>query len=141
MSSSLRTRAINSSTVAISNSVERFRVVVEYLVDRGAWQLGEPLARGRHRIDEAFGVRIVRPDEEAIVPRKIHHQWKHPLVGVGADPDITREVFTRRTLHLRGMPHVLEAIVEPLDPFADPAGHRFDGRDSQLGESLQHAFV
>src|SRR5208283_2269428 len=114
MSSSLPSRAINSSTVAISNSVERLRVVVQHFSDRCFRQLREALARRRHRIHEALGMRIVGADEKAIVARKVHHQWQHALLGIGADPDVAGKVLARGALHLRGMPHVFEAIVEAL---------------------------
>jgi hypothetical protein len=46
-------------------------------------------------MDEAFSVRIVRADEEAIIAGELHHQGEHPLFGIGAHPDVACEIFGR----------------------------------------------
>src|ERR1700688_1533237 len=57
-----------------SDTVERGGIVAQDLFDRAFRQRGEQFARGADRMDEALGVRIVRPDEKAIIAGKLHHQ-------------------------------------------------------------------
>src|SRR5437899_746518 len=71
-----------------SNVVEVARVGLEDFVDRGLGQRRELLARFLHRAQESLGVRVVRADEEAVVASELHDVGKHPLVGIGADPDV-----------------------------------------------------
>ena len=86
-------------------------------------------------------MRIVGAGEEFVVADELHHQRKHLLLRVAVDPDVARQIFRGRPLHLRGVRHVLEAIIQPLHPFAHPAGHRLDGRHAQFGKPLEHSVV
>src|ERR1700694_2281272 len=43
--------------------------------------------------------------------------------------------------HLRGVAEILVAVVDPLEPFPDPSGHRFDRAHAQAREALEHAVV
>src|SRR5580700_1932597 len=104
-----------------SDVVEVSRVGLEDFVDRGLGQRRELLARFLHRAQESLGVRVVRADEEAVVAGELHDVGEHPLVGIGADPDVAMEVLLGRALHLGSVAHVLVAIVDPLDPFAHPS--------------------
>src|SRR5229473_3190754 len=88
---------------------------------------------------EALRMRIVRPDEKFVVAGKIHDILEHLFLGVAADPDVAREILVHRPLHLRRMPHVLVAIVDPLEPFADPSDHRLDRSRAQPRKTLEHA--
>ena len=74
-------------------------------------------------------------------PAKLHHQREHPLLGIRADPDVAREILGRRMFHPRGVAEVLVTVVDSLEPFADPSGHRLDRADAQTREALEHPVV
>src|SRR5579872_5048352 len=67
-----------------SDLIECGGVVAQDFLDRARGQGPQQLTRGANRMDEALGVRIVRPDKEAIVAGESDHQRKHPFLGVGA---------------------------------------------------------
>src|SRR6266849_5944601 len=107
------------------------RVLAQTLLDRPRRQRRKILPRLLHPMPEALRMRIVRPEEKFVVAGKIHDILEPLFLGVAADPDVAREILVHRPLHLRRMPHVLVAIVDPLEPFADPSDHRLDRSRAQ----------
>src|SRR3984893_15103876 len=88
-----------------SDVVEVARIDLEDLVDRSLGQRGELLAHFLHRVYESVGGRVVRADEEAVIAGELHDVGEHPLVGIGADPDVAMEVLLSRALHLGSVGH------------------------------------
>src|SRR5579875_572540 len=88
---------------------------------------------------EPLTVRIVRTDEELIIPHHLDYVWQHLLFRIGADPDIACKVLARRPPHLRMMALVAKVIVEPLEPLAHPSGLRLHGANPQLRKALKYA--
>ena len=90
---------------------------------------------------ETLGVRIVGADEERVVADELHDGREQLFARVGVDPDVPAQVLADRPLHLRGVAHVLVAVLEAFDPLAHPTAHRLDRGRAQLGKAVEHPVV